>query len=591
MRIRTKLMAGFVIIVVSSGIAGLAVTSSAERVKHTQAEALHSELQLDKANAVATALDACATAAVWVAVGAADPTEVRSACRFFDGQTGAGAPRAQEKATQSDDGPDEGEEQQSSRLSGLVARVAWINLRLENAAESGPGAPGDIAGIIRSAEYRAVRSAAATAVNEEKAELEEGQIAARSAMTAMSKAGWAIGIGNLLVSLAVLLWILPGFIRSLGQLLVATGRIAAGELGSRTGVTGADELAELGSSFDRMAEALEQSLERQRCAEIVSRGLSRQAGKAEMAAGVLHNVGNALNGLTVGTGLLVDGARGSKAKKLADTLELLRQRDVELGGALANDDRGGKIVTFLGKLAERWSVENGNTLRQGQELEKATHHIAAVVARQQEYAKPITTVDPRNPSDVVKDATNVLRSSFERHSIELVERYEFNEIIPVDADRLLQIVVNLIRNAKDSAVAKATAGMRVEVATMVEADKIKISVSDNGMGVSDEDMGKLFRHGFTTKPDGHGFGLHNSALLAEELGGRLRCESDGPGRGATFILELPRPIIILRDARSATGLPASRVTRGSGRVKTLVGAAIAPSTGSSRSPAYRTSTR
>jgi signal transduction histidine kinase len=165
-----------------------------------------------------------------------------------------------------------------------------------------------------------------------------------------------------------------------------------------------------------------------------------------------------------------------------------------------------------------------------------------VVARQQEYAKPITTVGPKNPSDVVKDATNVLRSSFVRHCIELVERYEFNEIIPVDADRLLQIVVNLIRNAKDSAVAKATAGMRVEVATMLEAAKIKISVSDDGMGVPGEDMGKLFRHGFTTKPDGHGFGLHNSALLAEELGGRLRCESDGPGRGATFVLELPLPI-------------------------------------------------
>jgi len=64
-------------------------------------------------------------------------------------------------------------------------------------------------------------------------------------------------------------------------------------------------------------------------------------------------------------------------------------------------------------------------------------------------------------------------------------------------------------------------------------------VIDNGIGIPPENMGRIFNHGFTTRDSGHGFGLHSAALAAQELGGSLRAESDGPGRGATFVLELP----------------------------------------------------
>jgi len=64
-------------------------------------------------------------------------------------------------------------------------------------------------------------------------------------------------------------------------------------------------------------------------------------------------------------------------------------------------------------------------------------------------------------------------------------------------------------------------------------------VTDNGVGIEAGSLPKLFAHGFTTRSDGHGFGLHSAANAAGEMGGRLSAASDGPGCGATFTLELP----------------------------------------------------
>ena len=69
--------------------------------------------------------------------------------------------------------------------------------------------------------------------------------------------------------------------------------------------------------------------------------------------------------------------------------------------------------------------------------------------------------------------------------------------------------------------------------------RVQIAVMDNGVGIPAENMTRIFNHGFTTREKGHGFGLHSAALAAREMGGTLNAHSDGPGQGATFILELP----------------------------------------------------
>ena len=111
--------------------------------------------------------------------------------------------------------------------------------------------------------------------------------------------------------------------------------------------------------------------------------------------------------------------------------------------------------------------------------------------------------------------------------------------ITVDRHKVLQILVNLIRNAKyacdDSGHPDKVITLRIESGV----PGVRISVIDNGIGIPSENMGRIFNHGFTTRESGHGFGLHSAALAAQELGGCLRAESDGPGRGAMFVLDLP----------------------------------------------------
>ena len=105
---------------------------------------------------------------------------------------------------------------------------------------------------------------------------------------------------------------------------------------------------------------------------------------------------------------------------------------------------------------------------------------------------------------------------------------------------MLQILINLLRNAKYACEASGKSDKQIVVRIANHAGGVQIAVTDNGVGIQPDHMTRIFSHGFTTKKNGHGFGLHSGALAARELGGALRVASDGPGQGATFTLELPQ---------------------------------------------------
>jgi signal transduction histidine kinase len=96
-----------------------------------------------------------------------------------------------------------------------------------------------------------------------------------------------------------------------------------------------------------------------------------------------------------------------------------------------------------------------------------------------------------------------------------------------------------VRNATFACDETGRPDQRITVRIAGDPSRVRISVSDNGVGIPAENLTRIFSHGFTTKQDGHGFGLHSGALAAKELGGSLSVQSDGPGHGATFTLELP----------------------------------------------------
>jgi C4-dicarboxylate-specific signal transduction histidine kinase len=111
--------------------------------------------------------------------------------------------------------------------------------------------------------------------------------------------------------------------------------------------------------------------------------------------------------------------------------------------------------------------------------------------------------------------------------------------ITIEKHKVLQILVNLIRNAKHACDASGRADKQMAIRVSNGGGHVRIAISDNGVGISPENLTRIFAHGFTTKKDGHGFGLHSGVLAAQEMGGQLTVHSAGPGAGATFTLELP----------------------------------------------------
>ena len=267
---------------------------------------------------------------------------------------------------------------------------------------------------------------------------------------------------------------------------------------------------------------------------------SRFAGMAEVATGVLHNVGNVLNSVNVSACLVLDKLRNSKVPKLTKAAALLTGRNGDLADYLNHDPAGQKLPGYLVKLGEFLVVENAELLREVDQLGRNIEHIKEVVAMQQSYAKVSGVFETLPPERLVEDAIAMNIGAFERHGVVLVRNFSAAPPVVVDRHKVLQILINLIRNAKYALDDSQRIDKRITISIVPDGEeKVRIEVADNGVGISPENLTRIFGHGFTTKKDGHGFGLHSGANAAREIGGDLTVHSDGLGQGAAFTLELP----------------------------------------------------
>jgi C4-dicarboxylate-specific signal transduction histidine kinase len=172
-------------------------------------------------------------------------------------------------------------------------------------------------------------------------------------------------------------------------------------------------------------------------------------------------------------------------------------------------------------------------------LRKNVEHIKDIVAMQQNYAKVSGVTELIGVTELVEDALRLTANGLARHNITVVRDFQTNVPLVVEKHKVLQILVNLVRNAKFACDESGRGDKQVIIRTAVENDRVKIMVIDNGVGIPAQNLTRIFSHGFTTRKNGHGFGLHSGALAARELGGSLVAASDGVGHGASFSLELP----------------------------------------------------
>ena len=343
------------------------------------------------------------------------------------------------------------------------------------------------------------------------------------------------------------------FLLLLGVLVVFLIALAWGVLISRKNRLLSEAHVELQSARDHLEHRVEertQELQQQVAAKERARAelskaqknliqASRQAGMADVATGVLHNVGNVLNSVNVSTGLLDERLRRCSVESVARTAALLRQNQDQLGRFLTEDSRGRMLPAYLEKLGKILIQDKHTMQEELDSLGKNVDHIKTIVAMQQSFAKAAGVLEELEPGDLVEDALQINSISLSQHDIEVVRDYQPVPCVLVDRHKVLQILINLISNAKHALKERSSDRRLVLQIAPTAGDRIRISVSDNGVGIAPENLSRVFSQGFTTRQDGHGFGLHSGANAVRELGGSLSASSEGIGKGATFTLELP----------------------------------------------------
>jgi signal transduction histidine kinase len=279
---------------------------------------------------------------------------------------------------------------------------------------------------------------------------------------------------------------------------------------------------------------------------------SRQAGQAEVASSVLHNVGNVLNSVNVSTSLIRDHLGRLSSSNLDQAAQMIREHADDLGHFLTADEKGRHFPRYLSEVSQYLSHEQNYLLKEINGLAQNVEHINEIVSMQQNYANVSGVHEKVAVSEIVEGGITMNAGAFSRHGITVVREYELVDLMTVDKHKVLQILVNLLRNAKYACDERGMSGKQVTVRIKrAGKEQVRVEIADNGVGIVPENLTRIFSHGFTTRKHGHGFGLHSSALAARELGGTLTVQSGGAGRGATFILEMPLNPVKPPEAKSA----------------------------------------
>jgi NO-binding membrane sensor protein with MHYT domain len=270
---------------------------------------------------------------------------------------------------------------------------------------------------------------------------------------------------------------------------------------------------------------------------------ARQAGMAEIANNVLHNVGNVLNSVNVSAGLIGDRMRDSKTQGLAKAVQLMNEHAANLGDFFARDEKGKALPGYLNKLVATLAAEKQQIAQELDSLTKSIDHIKDIVANQQSYSGSTSVTEPVQISDLMEDALRMNTASIAPHQMTVHREFADVPLLQLDRHLVLQILINLIGNARHAMDAVPDRSnqitLRVGIAEPIDRPRLTIRVEDNGEGIAPENMTRLFAHGFTTRKNGHGFGLHSCALAAKEMLGTITAHSDGLGKGAAFTLVLP----------------------------------------------------
>lgn len=263
---------------------------------------------------------------------------------------------------------------------------------------------------------------------------------------------------------------------------------------------------------------------------------AHKAGMADIAAGVLHNVGNILNSVNTSSAMITDTMKNSRLKMLREANKMLRENLDNVDEFILKDPKGKKLLEYYLKLEEPLQDEHKSVTDHSERLYEKIVLINDVIAAQQSYASSGAANSTVDLPQIIHDTFTLYSTSIDRHGIALEEDFEEVSLVSAQKTKLIHVLVNLIKNAKEAMAENDVADRKLKLKLREDENRVILEFSDTGYGVSKENLGKLFNQGFTTKEQGHGFGLHSSANYMNEMEGTIKARSSGEGQGTTFIL-------------------------------------------------------
>lgn len=306
-----------------------------------------------------------------------------------------------------------------------------------------------------------------------------------------------------------------------------------------------DRTSELNEKNEKLTTALQELKETRN--ELVEK--ARKAGMADIASGVLHNVGNILNSVNTSAWLISDTVKQSKLEGLTQANEILRQHVNDLEHFIIEHPKGKKLIRYYLKLEEPLKKEQEKVFIQSKRLIEKIKFMNDAIAAQQSYAGASMYADQISLSKIIDNSLALQAGSIERHGLDVEKDLQAEDSIIAHRSKLIHVLVNIFKNAKEAMAENPPGNKRLTIKTRQDEKWVYLSISDNGEGIKENNINKIFTQEFTTKKEGHGFGLHSSANYMAEIGGNIEANSDGEGQGATFTLTFPK--LEERDDKSA----------------------------------------
>lgn len=274
---------------------------------------------------------------------------------------------------------------------------------------------------------------------------------------------------------------------------------------------------------------------------------SRRAGMAEVATGILHNVGNVMNSVNVATGLVQDQLKDNMSRSLKAAAELL-EKEEDLVCFFKNDPRAKHLPGFLAQMHKN-SLSLGEQLI---ELREKVEYVNQVVAEQQAFASHADVSELVDMDILLTEVLANHRESLAQTGIQVTLRSEISFTIKTDRHRVSRVLQSLIQNSIESIQLAQPPAPKLILEILEQSEEILLSVVDNGIGIAPSNVKNIFRHGCRTS-DGNkrgNYSLHQCACSMEEIGAKLTAKSEGPGSGTSFTVHLPKKSVIEKSAKS-----------------------------------------